>query len=357
MILVDSIKQYSIKKSLVILGTFLFGLTACSSDEPDTKTKPEPNPDPVGYISINGETQGTTYSIVYDQVNVVTKEQIDSVLLDFDNSLSTYNPASLVSHFNGYGETETDFYLEQVYRISKKMYTLTDGSFDPAIYPVIELIGFGQTEQDTVIWSEVDSVLQYCHFSDIEFDSVGHTLVANNNNQLEFNAIAQGYSVDVIADFLMSKGIKNYLVEIGGEIRVSGVNSEGFMWRLGIEEPNEMKTGALKQIINLTDRALATSGSYRKFKVIDGKRYSHTIDPKSGRPVTHSLLSASVVANTAAEADALATAFMVMGIEKTQEFVNEHPELNLDVFLIYDEDGTYKTWQSSAFEELTDQAA
>jgi len=354
MISADNFTRKYFLKSPVLLGTFLFFLS-CSDDQKKANPDPAKEQD-TSYTEIYGEAQGTTYRVVYNGSGI-TKLQIDSLLTDFDNSLSTYNPASLISHFNAYGEMDMDENFTNVFRLSKQMHELAGGAFNPAIYPIIDLWGFGQSDLDTSILGSIDSVLLHCKLEDIIWDSVKHTLTASNNNRIEFNAIAQGYSVDLVSEFLKAHGIVDFLVEVGGEIYVSGVSSKGFMWRLGIEKPNELKTGELKLKINLTDRALATSGNYRKFKIIGDKKYSHTIDPFTGKPVEHSLLSASVIASSAGIADALATAFMVMGVDKTKQFIADHPELEIDVFLIYDEDGQDKTWQSSGIEDMTDQAA
>ena len=170
---------------------------------------------------------------------------------------------------------------------------------------------------------------------------------------LDFNAIAQGYTVDVLASFLDSKGISNYLVEVGGELKAKGTKLNDSSWTVGIEQPGESITGdfALNTIIRIKDKSLATSGNYRKFYVEDGKKYAHIIDPFTGYPAKHNLLSATVIAENCMTADAYATAFMVMGLDKSKQFLSEHKDLNLEVFFIYDEDGVSKTYASKNFEE------
>ncbi len=170
---------------------------------------------------------------------------------------------------------------------------------------------------------------------------------------LDFNALAQGYTVDVLASFLESKGIINYLVELGGEVKAKGKKDPDEYWKVGIDQPNETATDGrpLKAIIKLKDRALATSGNYRKFYVENGKKYAHIINPFTGYPAKHNLLSATVLADDCMTADAYATAFMVMGLEKAKQFLSEHKELNLEVFFIYDENGIWKTYTSETLKE------
>ena len=172
-----------------------------------------------------------------------------------------------------------------------------------------------------------------------------------------FNAIAQGFSVDVIAEYLQEQGINNYMVELGGEVLCLGVNSKGKPWRIAIDKPVDGDERVFQAIVDVQNKALATSGSYRKYFEENGKKYSHAIDPRTGYPVQHSLLSATVLANDCMLADAYATAFLVMGVEETQAFLNDHPELDMDVYLIYDEAGEFVSWMTDGMknriEELT----
>ena len=170
---------------------------------------------------------------------------------------------------------------------------------------------------------------------------------------LDFNAIAQGYTVDVLASFLDSKGISNYMVEVGGELRAKGTKLNDSSWTVGIEQPNESPAegSPLFAVVNIKDKSLATSGNYKKFYVEEGKKYAHIIDPFTGYPAKHNLLSATVIADDCMTADAYATSFMVMGLEKSKQFLLEHKELGLDVFFIYDENGVLKKYTSKNFEE------
>ena len=198
----------------------------------------------------------------------------------------------------------------------------------------------------------IDSLLDFVGYKLVRLD--GRKLVKKKPQvMLDFNAIAQGYTVDILAAYLESKGITDYLVELGGEVKAKGKKSKDSYWTVGIDQPNEEPIDGrpLKAVIQLKDRALATSGNYRKFYVEDGKKRAHIIDPRTGYPAKHNLLSATVLAADCATADAYATAFMVMGMEKAKQFLSEHSELQLEVFFIYDENGVWKTYSSETLKE------
>ena len=195
-------------------------------------------------------------------------------------------------------------------------------------------------------------------FYDITFDANTIDLEKKATNfKIDFNAIAQGLSVDVVDEFLAEKGYTNYYIEIGGELIVRGHNREGENWRIGVDVPKEkLTTRELENVISLTEKAVATSGNYRKFYEVDGKKYAHTLNPKTGFPVQHSLLSATVVANDAATADAYATVFMVMGVDQTLEFIKKNPDLNLEVYLLYaGENGNILREMSTGFSQYLNQ--
>lgn len=223
----------------------------------------------------------------------------------------------------------------------------TGGFFDFTIGQLVNAWGFGLKNRDQLTPHKIDSLLRICGFEKVRLE--GNRLVKEDPRiWIDYNAVAQGYSVDVVGLFLESKGIDRYLIDIGGEVLAKGRKEGNKAWSVGIELPEDKPTSPqreIKAIVDLQDRALATSGNYRKFYVLDGIKYSHTIDPKLGSPVHHSLLSASVFASTAATADAYATAFMVMGLEKTIEFIKSNPDLG--VYLIYsNEKGELKTYMS-----------
>ncbi|MCH7859882.1 MAG: FAD:protein FMN transferase [Candidatus Marinimicrobia bacterium] len=230
----------------------------------------------------------------------------------------------------------------------------TDGAFDPTVAPLVNAWGFGFTEGASDVDSAmIDSILNYVNYKLVRLEN--HKIAKDKPGvMLDFNAIAQGYTVDVLADFLESKGIDNYLIELGGELKARGKNQDEKWWKIGIDKPVEnINEREIEAVIELKNKALATSGSYRKFYVKDGIKYSHTIDPKTGYPVNHSLLSATVLANDCMTADAYATAFMVIGIEKANAFLKENKDLDLDVYFIYStEEGLWKTYYSKDLEEV-----
>ncbi len=299
------------------------------------------------YIKIAGFAQGTSYHITYkSKWGENLKNEIDTLLADFDKSFSTYLPASIISGIN---TNNTDIVInkdfKKLFDKSHEVYMATDGAFDITVAPIVNAWGFGFTERSDVDSLLIDSLLQYVGMDKVKIEK-GKVVKEHKEIMLDANAIAQGYSVDVTAAFLDKKGIRNYLVEIGGEIRTRGVNDKGEIWKIGLDKPvekNLVPGTYLQAVLQLKDRSLATSGNYRKFYEKDGVKYVHSIDPKSGYPVLKNLLSVTVLANDCMTADAYATAFMVMGIEKSMAFLYEHKEL--DAYLIYsDEKGDYQVF-------------
>lgn len=318
-------------------------------------------------VEISGETQGTTYTIILVDDDVkVNKSDFDSLFLQFDNSLSTYVPNSVISKLNyGIGisriSDETGYY-ERCYKLSQDVYNKTNGLFDPSVFPLVKGWGFMSDIESPLSQHEVDSILTFVsfkpdHLHSIKFDNNTIELTKKHPNfKIDFNAIAQGLSVDIIDEFLKNKGYKNYYIEIGGELIVRGHNREGKDWRIGIDSPKEnLKERELENIIVISNKAVATSGNYRKFYEVDGIKYSHTLSPKTGSPVRHSLLSVTVVADDAGTADAYATAFMVMGVEETLNFVETHKKENLNVYLLYaDDKGDIQRKMSKNFSRYLD---
>lgn len=284
---------------------------------------------------ITGQTMGTiVYNVKYvNQFVEGLDKEISDELVAFNQSLSTYIPDSEISRLNKTGsfEFESDFFLPVLER-SREIYTNTNGTFDPSIGPLVQAWGFGPDKKlsnlDSLI---VDSLMSIVGFDKIEFDSKEVTLPANF--QIDFSAIAKGYAVDIVSELLESKGIENYLVEIGGEVRCRGVNDEEKPWSLGIEDPTVSSADRRwMAVVRLKDRALATSGNYRNYYKKDGKIFAHIIDPRTGYTANHNLLSASVFANDCMTADAYATAFMVIGFDYSLELISA---LDLDAILIY----------------------
>ena len=309
------------------------------------------------YISFGGFTQGTTYHITYESIDSIDyKDEIEYLLTEFDTSLSNYNPQSVISKINRNELDKTDMYLNVVLQKAEEVYKSTNGAFDITVAPLVNAWGFGFKNKEKMSDAKVDSILNFIGFDKI---SIKDSIIIKHDPRimLDMNAIAQGHSVDVIADFLEQKGITNYLVEIGGEVKTKGLNSKGKTWKIGIDKPfdNNFVPGEnLQAIIKLTNKSLATSGNYRKFYERNGVKYSHTINPKTGYPVTHPLLSATVIANDCMTADAYATAFMVMGLEKASKLVEKLPDI--EAYFIYcDENGNYQGKATPAIQELIEE--
>lgn len=302
-------------------------------------------------IEIQGQAQGTYYSVKYLADHyVVDKSEIDSLFDAFDSSLSTYQDYSLISQFNDQDSLHTsdEWFIEMI-KQSEGVYYQTNGLFDPTVLPLVKAWGFGPEERRYESDEPLDSVLQRIGWTylEIEEGNVYWTIKKKKKGvQLDFNAIAQGYMSDVIASYLNEKGIDNYLIDSGGELKAKGHNQKGKIWTIGIDSPEENAKGrSLIATIQLNNSSVATSGNYRKFYIEDGVKYSHTISPKTGKPVDHSLLSVTVVTDSCSLADAYATALMVMGTEKAIDFIESKP--NLEAYLIYaDEDGRFNGYIS-----------
>jgi thiamine biosynthesis lipoprotein len=299
------------------------------------------------YISLAGFAQGTTYRITYASKNGENLQgSIDSLLSDFDMSLSIYQPNSLISRFNrNEPGTRADRKFITVFNKSLEVFKKTGGAFDITVGPVVNSLGFGNADTMDIDSTLIDSLLQYVGMDKVRLEN--DMLVKQSEGiLLDVNAIAQGYSVDLIAEFLEKRNIRHFMVEIGGEVRAKGKNDRNHIWRIGIDRPEEgnMLPGAnLQAILSLRNRSLATSGNYRKFYEKNGIKFVHTINPETGYPVVSNLLSATVVADDCMTADAYATAFMVFGLDKSIAFL--HRNKFLDAYLIYaDEDGKFRVF-------------
>ncbi len=307
------------------------------------------------WLKISGYTQGTTYNITYqDPDSTYYQEQLEKLLGEFDQSLSTYIPSSIVSRMNqGIPDVVADEYFRICFLAAEEVFAATGGAFDITVAPVVNAWGFGFTERSVVDSALIDSLLQFVGMNKVSLRE--NKLVREREGMmLDMNAIAQGYAVDVLAGFFDAENIENYLVEIGGEVRCSGKNRFGLDWRIGIDKPIDglqLPGVQMQAIVQISGRSLATSGNYRRFYEEDGIKYSHTIDPSTGYPVQHGLLSATVVAGDCMRADAYATAFMVMGYEKARRFLEEHTYL--DAYLIFnDEMGEYRVWYTAGMEKI-----
>lgn len=322
-------KNQRVKPTYIIITLLLLLTISCNSS--------------IKYQQNQGEIFGTLYHITYQHAEDLN-DTIYNQLLKFDSSLSVFNKTSIISNINNNISTETDYWFNTIFTKSKEIHLATNGAFDPTISPLINAWGFGFKKIDNITDNLIDSLLLSVGMDKITLTN--NTIEKENpNTTLNFSAIAKGYACDIIANLLASYLIENYLIEIGGEVVANGSNPTGEAWRIGINTP---KTGSteVETILHLTNGAVATSGNYRNYYLKDGKRISHTIDPRTGHPTNNNLLSATVIATDCTRADAYATAFMVLGVERSLELANRTS--NLETLLIYSTpENTHKQIQSA----------
>ena len=264
-----------------------------------------------------------------------------------DASLSPFNEKSVITHVNKNEAVTLDDHFITVFRLSSEIYKDTEGAFDITVAPLVNAWGFGFKNGITPDCHAIDSLMQFVGFDKVKLQD-GKIIKTDDRLMLDCSAIAKGYGVDAVARLLKSKGIDNYMVEIGGEIVASGENPKGAPWRIGVSKPDDDSVNVsneIQGIINISNRAMATSGNYRNFYYKGGKKYAHTIDPKTGCPVQHSILSATVVSDECAKADAYATAFMVMGLDKAKAVLARHKDM-MAYFIYSDDKGNNKVWYS-----------
>lgn len=300
-------------------------------------------------------SQGPVYGTFY-KIQYLYSEPLDSLirreLMRVDASLSMFNPSSTVSRINKNESTETDSLFRYVYRLACRVSSQTGGAYDVTVAPLVNAWGFGTTLRDSVSVETIDSLKEFVGYDKTRLKGTQFQK-DDPRMQLDFSSIAKGYGVDLVARLFDSLNIKNYMIEVGGEVVVKGLHPEGRPWVIGITKPSEIKDGGPEEIfqtLSITDVAMATSGNYRRFYERDGKRYAHTIDPVSGYPVQHSLLSATVFAPDCATADAYATAFMVLGLDKARQILEQNKDLYA-YFIYSDHDGQYKVWYSPQLEK------
>ncbi len=318
-------------------------------------------------VSLEGQTMGTELQVQYiDSLQRDFSHELDSILIEVNNSMSTYIPNSLISIFNRMdtaGTLEVDRHFYRVLLIAKKVHRESNGAFNPALYPLIRYWGFsGGSAPDHIDSSKVDSVLKICNFDLIsgtmavsgEGDTSYYVSKQDGRAQLDFGAIAKGYGVDAVHDLLKSRGIRSLMVDIGGEVRCSGRYTDGKAWRIGIEDPVKSTINSRKatRVISLFNKAIATSGNYRNFRIVNGRKMVHTINPANGYPEMNSLLSASIVTDDCTHADAYATSCMVLGLEDAGKLISDNPQM--EGMLIYGiEEGKLEYWSSPGFQEIT----
>ena len=303
------------------------------------------------YHKNRGLVFGTSYSLTY-QCDSDLIDGIQKKLQEVDNSLSAFNELSIITAVNNNKTVKLNDMFENVFVKAMEISEITDGAFDITVAPLVNAWGFGFKNGTQPNPSQVDSLKQIVGYKKVELKN-GKIQKQDPRMMLDCSAIAKGYGCDVIADYLRHHGVKNFMVEIGGEVVTSGVNERRLPWQIGVTKPSDdptVSSGELMTILNVTDKAMATSGNYRNFYYKNGKKYAHTIDPNTGYPVQHSLLSATVIANDCATADAFATSFMVMGIEKAKKILDSHKEL-MAYFIYSDKDGNNLVWFSPSLEK------
>ena len=280
------------------------------------------------YQKNTGFIFGTVYNVTYQADNDL-QDEIEAALKQVDAEFSMFNEQSTVARINRGEQPQRSKMFQEVYELAQTVSHETDGAFDITVAPLVNAWGFGFKHEKMPTPQQVDSLLKI-------------------RNQMDFSAIAKGYGSDVVASLMRRHGVENFMVEIGGEVVTQGVSPHRVPWRIGVTKPTDdsLSTGGeLQTVLNVTDRAMATSGNYRNFYYKGGRKYAHTIDPRTGYPVQHNILSATVLADRCAVADAYATSFMVLGLDRSREVLDRHPELM--VYFIYtDEQGQLAVWHS-----------
>lgn len=306
------------------------------------------------YVAYDGNTQGTSFHIIYEaDSGKDLRFAIDSLLQLVNSNFSLWDTGSILSKLNrnGYSEKLPVLFCD-MFRLAEETNRQSGGAFDPTVAPLVDLWGFGPGKNRKIDSSQVKEIMNYVGMDKVRIKN-DRLIKDNARVSLNFNAIAQGYTVDMIADYFERIGLDNFLVEIGGEVRVKGVNKKGEKWKIGIDRPgdlNAMPGQDIQAIVSLDNMSVSTSGNYRNYFVEKGVKYSHTINPKTGMPAKSDLLSASIFTDKCAVADAYATAMMVMGREKAIKLAGR---MKLDVYLIYsDEKGNILIYASDRVKQL-----
>jgi len=314
------------------------------------------------YFHNEGKVFGTYYNIRYE-ARADLQDSIKAALTAFDNSLSMFNPHSILSAINDNRDTTTDAAFEAMWSEAERVYALSGGAFDITVAPLVNFWGFGRRVagdsysnlQSSIsnYQSSIDSLLSFVGFEKVAL--VNHRVVKDDyRTQIDGGAVAKGQACDMIAAVLSRQGCTNWLVDIGGEVVAHGVNDKGGPWHIGITKPNLNNEGAqedLQQVLAVSDICMATSGNYRNYYYADGERRSHTIDPRTGYPVQHSLLSATVVSSSCMRADALATACMVLGAEEALAMIDRAGDAAC--YLIVAENDSLQVVESAKWAEMT----
>ena len=298
------------------------------------------------YQKDTGFIFGTVYNITY-QYDKSLKADIEAELKKVDGSLSPFNKHSIITKINRNEDVTVDKMFADVFNLARQISTETDGAFDITVAPLVNAWGFGFKNDTQPTRHAIDSLKQLTGYMKVSLDGM-KVSKKDPRMMLDCSAIAKGYACDVVAEYLRRRGIENFMVEIGGEIVTQGINEKRLPWKIGVTKPvdDSLNTNQeLQTVLNVTNKAMATSGNYRNFYYKNGKKYAHTIDPVTGYPVQHNILSATVIADNCATADAYATAFMVMGLDKAKAVLDRHPEL-MAYFIYSDKNGNNAVWFS-----------
>jgi len=298
------------------------------------------------FLKCEGAVFGTFYHITY-QYPTDLQDSIETVLQEVDNSLSPFNPTSIITAINNGTSDSTNTMFREVFTLARQVSAETYGAFDITVAPLVNAWGFGFKNKENITPTLIADLLTHVGIDKVSLQD-HHIVKTDSALMLDCSAIAKGYGVDAVGRMLESKQISNYMVEIGGEVRVRGHNPQGKPWSIGIITPTPDPTGQnneVQEILSITDIAMATSGNYRNYYVEGNKRYAHTIDPRTGYPVQHSILSSTVLAPDCAIADAYATAFMVLGLDSAKTVLTAHPELQA-YFIYVDAEGNNATWNN-----------
>jgi thiamine biosynthesis lipoprotein len=302
------------------------------------------------YQKCSGTIFGTTYHITY-QYDHDLQPEIEAKMLEVDNALSMFNKKSLISLVNNNQPVQLNDMFIEVFQLAQQVSDDTDGAFDITVAPLVNAWGFGFKNEQLPDEHVVDSLKAIIGYKKVQLD--GRRIKKSDPRMmLDCSAIAKGYGTDVVARLLADRGISNYMVEIGGEVVTHGISEKRVPWKIGVTKPTDDPLGAgneLQTVLNLTDKAMATSGNYRNFYYKGNRKYAHTINPKTGYPVQHNILSATVLTNRCVRADAYATAFMVMGFEGARQVLERNPDLM--AYIIYDDKGETKVWYSPSLQD------
>lgn len=303
------------------------------------------------YQHNTGQIFGTTYHITYQSDKDLHREILQRLQL-VDQTFSTFNDESIISKINRNEPVKLNQMFIEVFDLAKTVSKDTHGAFDITVAPLVNVWGFGFKSGTPPTKAVIDSLRHQTGYEKVKL--IGSKVRKQDPRiMLDCSAIAKGYGSDVVAQYLRSRDVENFMIEIGGEIVVQGNSDKRLPWKIGVTKPTDDSTqvnNELQTVLNVSNTAMATSGNYRRFYYKNGKKYAHTIDPKTGYPVQHNILSATVLANTCAKADAYATSFMVLGLEKTQQVLQHHPDLM--VYLIYaDGQGKNKVWYSPSLKK------